>query len=106
MKTKEIIINDEKYIIRDSLRKNLLFQEYTGKSISKMDFENDKDVSYFIYCLLKGSNMKTFTYSYDEFIDDIIDFNPQIYTTIKEFNSEEEFSVKEEKVKKNQKVTN
>lgn len=68
-----IKINDQEWNLKqNNFRTLLLFEEMSGKQVSDMD-NSVKDSLLFFYCLLKGSNYKTWNYSFDDFVDDIID---------------------------------
>jgi len=76
-------INDTDYKLKQSFRCYLLFEEMTGKQIS--DISTMKDTITFLYCTLKGSNIKEWNYSFDEFID-LIDEYPEIFRKFNELN--------------------
>lgn len=71
----KITIDGVEYTIKQSFRSLMLFEEMTGKNISKMD-ESIADILKLFYCILKGNNMETFMYSFDAFVD-VIDEKPE-----------------------------
>lgn len=82
MKVIEVEIRNKKYIIKQSFRSYLLYEEMTGRQIGEVT--SMKDVLTLLYCTLKGCN-KDFEYSFDEYID-IIDEDPTIFDKFNEFN--------------------
>lgn len=83
MQTLNIELKGKEYVIKQSFRSYLLFEEMTKKQISEI--QSFKDIITLLYCTLKGCN-KTFDYSFDDFID-IIDENPEVFEKFNEFNS-------------------
>ena len=77
-----IKINDKDFIIKQSFRSYLLFEEMTGKQIA--DIQTLKDFITMLYCYLKGGN-KTFEFTFDEFLD-LVDEDATIISKFNEFN--------------------
>lgn len=69
----KIKINDVEYILRNSTRALLKFEELTGKSVLLIN-ENYTDTITLFYSMLYGANKNTFKYGLDEFID-VLDDN-------------------------------
>lgn len=82
-----ITINGVKYIIKQSFRSLMLFEEMTGKTVNKMN-DSIADILKLFYCILKGNNMVTFTYSFDEWLD-VIDEQPEALTTFTDYLTEQ-----------------
>ena len=80
----KIEIKGKEWIIRQSFRGYLLYEEMTGLQVG--DIKTMKDMVTLLYCTFKGSN-KDWTYTYEEFID-IIDEDPEIFTKFNEFNTD------------------
>lgn len=79
-----ITINSKDYIIKQSFRTFMLFEEQTGKSIASADITSFADTFKLLYCSLKACNRNTFNFSFDEFID-VIDEQPEILTKFTDF---------------------
>lgn len=68
----KIKLGEKEYVVKKSMRALLLFEELTGKPMSKIDDSLNNTITLF-YCILKVAN-KDFNYTFDEFID-LIDEN-------------------------------
>lgn len=84
MKQIEVVIKDQTFKIRQSFRSYMLYEENLGKAIG--DIVSIKDILNLLYYTLKGCNMSTFNFTFDEFID-IIDEQPDILAKFNEFNT-------------------
>ena len=85
MKTKIVkLLDGQEFILKNSMRTILIYEELTGKDISEI--KTTKDYLYFLYATLCGCNRESFKYSWDEFID-MVDINPQLPVDFNEFNS-------------------
>lgn len=82
MKEINIKIKEIEYVIKQSFRTYILFEEMTGKQVG--DIETTKDNITLIYCTFKGCN-KNFSFSFDEFID-LLDENPGIFSEFAKLN--------------------
>ena len=71
------------YVIKQSFRALLLFEEMSGKNSFNAN-DTIKDLTTLFYCFLKGGNQATFTYTLDEFID-VLDDNPVIFEDFAEY---------------------
>lgn len=80
----EIEIDGEKYIIKQSFRSYLYYEEMTGKQIS--DIKSIKDILTLLYCTFKACN-KNWKYDFDMFVD-AIDEDPTILDKFNQFNAE------------------
>ncbi len=67
-----IKFGEKEYVVKKSMRALLLFEELTGKPMSKIDDSLNNTITLF-YCILKVAN-KDFNCSFDEFVD-LIDDN-------------------------------
>jgi hypothetical protein len=65
------------YVIKQSFRALMLFEEITGKNSFAAN-DTVKDITTLLYCFLKGANRETFKYTYDELLD-IIDDHPEVF---------------------------
>jgi len=96
MKIITIKINEKDYILKQSFRSYLLYEETTGKQIA--DITTMKDILTLLYCSFKGCN-KDWEYTFEEFID-IVDEDPEILTKFNEFNNSIETPEKKIPIKK------
>lgn len=87
MKQIYITISEQQYRIKQSFRALMLFEEMTSKSVGEMN-ESVADVLKLFYCILKGNNMQTFTYTFEEFLD-IMDEQPEAFTEFTEYLQEQ-----------------
>lgn len=78
-----ITISGTQYKVKQSFRSLMLFEEMTNKALAQMD-ETVADILKLFFCILKGSNMKTFTYSFEEFLD-IMDEQPDAFSQFTEY---------------------
>lgn len=65
------------YILKQTFRAIMYFEELTKKSVSNAD-ENVTDLITMFYCLLKAANKDSFKYTLDEFIELLDDNQEQI----------------------------
>lgn len=72
-----IKIGNETYILKQTFRAIMYFEELTKKSVSNAD-DNLSDLITMFYCLLKAANKDSFKYTLDEFIDALDDNQEQI----------------------------
>jgi hypothetical protein len=71
-------IGTEEYLIKQTFRSLMLFEEMTG-----IQYENDNKMGTqfkMLYCILKAANRDTFKYSWDEFLD-LLDNNQESVQT-------------------------
>ena len=68
MKEIKIKINNQEFIIKQSFRALMLFEQLTGRSSNDIK-ENISDLITLFYCILKAANKQTFTFQLDEFVD-------------------------------------
>lgn len=87
MKQIYITISEQQYRIKQSFRALMLFEEMTSKSVGEMN-ESVADVLKLFYCILKGNNMQTFTYTFEEYLD-IMDEQPEAFTEFTEYLQEQ-----------------
>lgn len=78
-----IQIGGVNYIIRQSFRSLLMFEEMTKKSVEDME-QNLNSTLILFYCILKAGNKDTFKFTFDEFID-IMDENVDSLTVFSEY---------------------
>ena len=76
MRTEIITILNVEYKIKLGFGTLMMFEEETGKNIT--DIKNKNDVMKLAWCALKYNN-KSFEYSYEFFIDEILDNNTDIF---------------------------
>jgi hypothetical protein len=74
----KIKIAGKEYILKQSFRGLMTFEEMTNKPVEAV--ETMKDILTLFYCLLKACNKETFTYSLDSFIDELDDSGAGIET--------------------------
>lgn len=79
MKTEKITILENEYKIKLGFGSMMLFEEETGKNIT--DIKNKTDIMKLAYCALKYNN-KEFQYTYEYFIDEILDNNTKLFIEI------------------------
>jgi hypothetical protein len=95
----KIKLNDTDYIIKQSFRSLLLFEEITKRSANNFE-ENISDVITLFYCILKASNQKTFLFSLDQFID-LLDENQN---SLNEFTNYLQDQAKDQKIENKKKI--
>lgn len=99
LKSTKIKLNEKEYILKQSFRSLLMFEEMTGKNITNIN-DSLTDTLKLFYCMLKASN--EFDYTYDQFVD-IVDSNENSVDSFTnyliELNSDNN-SVDKKKVKK------
>jgi len=83
MENKQITIQigKEQFIIKQTFRSLMLFEEKTARNVDSIN-ETISDILILFWCILKGANKLTFNYSFDEFID-LVDSNQdslQVFT--------------------------
>lgn len=93
-----ITIAEQPFTIKQSFRALMLFEEMTNKTVNQMN-ESAGDLLKLFYCILKGNNMNTFTYSFEEWLD-IIDEQPEAFTQFTEFLQAQAATVVEPTAKK------
>lgn len=76
MESIKIKIGENEFIIKQSFRSLMMFEEMTGRNVNQLN-DSLNDLMTLLYCMLKAANRMNFTYTYDEFID-LIDENPEI----------------------------
>jgi hypothetical protein len=64
----KIKFNEQEFLIKQTFRSLMLFEEMTSRSANEMK-ETTNDLLTLFYCILKACNKETFIYSFDEFID-------------------------------------
>ena len=85
MNSFKITIDGKEYLIKQSFRGMMDYEESTGKLVS--DIKTTTDIVKFLYSMLKASNKNEWKYSFDEFID-VVDEHPEIFEFFKSFNSD------------------
>jgi hypothetical protein len=60
-------IGEQEFLIKQTFRALMMYEEMTGKSYEADDKMNTQFKM--LYCILKAANRETFKYNYDEFID-------------------------------------
>lgn len=78
-----IKLNNKEWVIKQSFRSYLYYEEMTGKQVG--DVQTIKDILTLLFCTFRGCN-KDWNYTWDEFLD-FIDENPEILTKYNEFNT-------------------
>jgi hypothetical protein len=81
MKEIKIKIENNEYVVKQSFRSLMLFEEMTGKNANQLT-DNLTDLMTLFYCILQAGNKDIFKFSFDQFID-LIDNNQD---TIQVFN--------------------
>lgn len=79
MKTETININNKEYKLRVGFGVMMEFEEEFNKPISSI--KSTKEITKLIYITLKYNN-ENFDLDYKEFVDEILDFNPELITII------------------------
>jgi len=74
MEKTKITIAGTEFTIKQSFRALMLFEEMTSKTINQMG-ESVSDILKLFYCILKGNNVETFNWTFDEFLN-VIDDEP------------------------------
>jgi hypothetical protein len=64
----KIKIDNKEFIIKQTFRSLMLFEEITKKPATQVN-DSLTDIITLFYCVLKGANKTTFNYTQDEFID-------------------------------------
>ena len=82
-KTITIQIAGVDYVIKQSFRSLLMFEDMTKSSVENME-ENLNNTLTLFYCILKAGNRNTFLFSFDEFID-LMDSNVDSLTVFSEY---------------------
>lgn len=96
-----IKINEAQYIVKQSFRSLLYFEEITQRSANTIN-DNLTDVLILFYCILKAGNKNTFKYSLDEFYD-LLDNNQdslEIFTNFLTQQAKEQQQPNKKKVMK------
>ena len=92
VKTKELIIKDEKFYFRPNFRAMIEFEKLAKKPIAQLDDESMIDNSMMLYCgVISGmkKEKKKFELSYDDFIDLVDDNLESIMNLVSEDLPEE-----------------
>lgn len=79
MKTETININNKEYKLRIGFGVMMEFEEEFNKPISAI--KTTKEITKLIYITLKYNN-ENFDLEYKEFVDEILDYNPQLITIV------------------------
>lgn len=79
MKTETININNKEYKLRVGFGVMMEFEEEFNKPISAI--KSTKEITKLIYITLKYNN-ENFDLDYKEFVDEILDFNPELITIV------------------------
>ena len=98
MKEIKIKINNQEFIIKQTFRALMLFEEISGRNSNEIK-ENINDLMLLFYCILKGANKLTFQYSFDEFID-LLDDNQESIEVFNEYLQELQKEVPKQSNKK------
>lgn len=83
----KITINEQEYIIKQSFRALMLFEEMTNKTVNQMN-ESVADILKLFYCILKGNNLEVWKFTFDEFLN-LIDEQPEVFTQFTEYLQEQ-----------------
>jgi hypothetical protein len=78
-------IGEQEFLIKQTFRSLLLFEEMTG-----VKYEKDNKIGTqlkMLYCILKAANKETFKYDYDEFIDTLDDNQDSVQKFFEYLNS-------------------
>jgi hypothetical protein len=79
----KIKILGTEYIIKQTFRALMYFEEMTGKKSFSAD-DSVRDITTLFYCFLKACNREIFKYTYDEFID-VMDDNQNIFEEFSDY---------------------
>lgn len=79
MKTETININNKEYKLRIGFGVMMEFEEEFNKPISAI--KSTKEITKLIYITLKYNN-ENFDLDYKEFVDNVLDFNPELITIV------------------------
>lgn len=82
-----IKIENKDLIIKQSFRALMLFEEMTSKTVNEMN-ESVADILKLFYCILKANNLDTFNWNFEQFID-IIDEQPEVFTSFTDYLQEQ-----------------
>jgi len=98
-----IKIDEKEFVIKQSFRALMLFEDMTSKTVNQMS-ESVADVLKLFYCILKGNNMNTFNYDFESFLD-TIDEHPEYFQVFTEYLTEQAkgIPVTEQKKRNNKK---
>jgi hypothetical protein len=83
----KITIDSKEYTIKQSFRALMLFEEMTNKTVNQMN-ESAADILKLFYCILKGNNKDSFTYTFEQFLD-LVDEQPEVFTQFTEYLQEQ-----------------
>lgn len=97
MKTETININDKEYKLRVGFGVMMEFEEEFNKPISSI--KTTKEITKLIYITLKYNN-EDFDFNYKEFVDEILDFNPELITVVTKLLFKESDEIEEGDKKK------
>jgi hypothetical protein len=77
----KIKIAGKEYILKQSFRGLMMFEEMTSKPVEAL--ETMKDILTLFFCLLKACNKETFKYDLEDFVDALDDSGASIETFTK-----------------------
>lgn len=86
MNTKTIKIGGQTLEIKQTMRAFIEFEKMAGKPAHEINASVTDSMQY-CYCMLKTSNKKEFTMSFDEFLD-YTDEHPEVFTAFTDFTLE------------------
>jgi len=98
MKEFKIKISGADFTVKQSYRSLMLFEELTGINLSDMNGSVTHTIKLF-YCMVKGCNMNTFNYSFDEFMT-ILDEEPEMLDSFNAYLISESKPSEKKKMKK------
>ena len=84
----EIKIKEKEFILRNSNRSLLKFEEITGRSVMNME-SNYTDTIKLFWCILYGANRKSFLYDFEDFLD-ILDEDETLIKKFTQYLDEKE----------------
>jgi len=96
--TKTIKIADKEFVLRNSNRSLLKFEETTGRSVMDMN-PNFSDILTLFWCVLYGANRLTFNYEFEDFLD-VLDEDETLVEQFTSYLHNKKEEVKDTKVKK------
>jgi wyosine [tRNA(Phe)-imidazoG37] synthetase (radical SAM superfamily) len=95
---KKITLKGTEYVVKQSFRALIKFEEMTKKSVNEMS-TSIADLITLLYCVLAANNRETFKFTYDEFVD-IIDESPDTINQFSKYLEESSDSTTEQDKKK------
>lgn len=75
------------YIIKQSFRSLMMFEEMTNKTVNEIT-ESVADILKLFYCIIKANNINTFNYSFESFLD-LIDEHPEVFQQFTDYLQEQ-----------------